>query len=287
MSKRIHTLRAGSTMIQTEQGFVETLIIGQGPPIVILHGALGGYDRAYVYSFPQEGFKFILPSRPGYLRTPLKSGTTPEEQADLVAALLDTLQIEKAAVIGCSAGGPPAVQFAHRHPDRCWALVMGNAIISPLPRSHHLITPVAKAFFDWDWFTWLGVNRAVLYALRPNLGWQTRNQPEKQTRIRSMLASIHPTSVRKAGFLNDMAQFQQTPNLPLEELSTPTLVVHGTSDIVVPFQQGEESARRIPDAQFLKIEGGTHLCFISHREVVMPILTAFLAQHQPDTITSL
>ena len=279
MSRRIEQLAASSQIIETSKGPVEALVTGDGPAVVVLHGALGGYDRAQVYSYPEAGFKFICLSRPGYLRTPLSSGETAEEQADLTAALLDSLGIKKACVIACSAGGPPAIQFALRHPDRCWGLVMGNAINAPLSRMHGLITPVARTFFGWDWFTWFGVNRAVLFLLRPNFGLQTFGDSDKQAHIKAMLDSMHPTSMRKAGLLNDMTQLQDQNGYPLEEISVPVLVIHGTADIVVPYSQGQTSAERIPGAEFLSIEGGTHLCFISHQDIVKNKLVEFLHQH--------
>ena len=274
-------LTANSTLVTTAMGEIETAIVGDGPPIVVLHGALGGYDRALVYSFPETGYKFICPSRPGYLRTSIKVGRTAEEQADMVAALLDAMQIEKAAVIGCSAGGPPAVEFAIRHPDRCWGLVMGNAINAPLSPLHSLIGPVARTVFQYDWITWFGVNRLVLFALRPNLGWQTRGDKAKQQHVLAMLDSMYPTSLRREGFLNDLEQFQKTPGYPLEAVHVPTMVVHGTSDMVVPYGQGEYSAKVIPGAQFLRVDKGTHLCFISHQEMILPALVEFFNAHNP------
>ncbi|HKJ27723.1 MAG TPA: alpha/beta hydrolase, partial [Anaerolineales bacterium] len=231
---------------------------------------------------PEAGFKFICPSRPGYLRSPLEVGRTAEEQADALAALLDALGIEKAALLACSAGGPISVQFCLRHPDRIWALVMGSAINEPLSPLHGLMHPVAKALFGWDWLTWFGVNRIVLYALRPNLGLQTRRDAEKQEKVRDMLRSMYPTSLRRDGFLNDVEQFQKAPCTHLEEVHVPTLVIHGTADRVVPYPQGERSAALIPGAEFLTVPGGTHLGFISHYELIYPALKAFLEVYQPE-----
>ena len=56
------------------------------------------------------------------------SGATPEAQADLLAALLDTLAIGQAAVIAISGGGPAAIHFALRHPTRCRALVLCSTV---------------------------------------------------------------------------------------------------------------------------------------------------------------
>ena len=268
-------------IIQTACGPIETLIDGEGPAVMVVHGALGGYDRARVYSYPDAGFKFICPSRPGYLRTPLEVGKTDEEQADALAALLDALNIDKVALLACSAGGPISLQFCLRYPDRVWGLVMGSAINMPLSPIHGLIHPVAKALFGWDWLTWFGVNRMVLYALRPNLGWQVRGDEVKQKQVRDMLRSMYPTSLRRAGFLNDLEQFQQEAFTQLDEVKTPTLVIHGTADRVVPYVQGVRSADLIPDAEFLSVPGGTHLGFISHYEMIYPRLIEFLKENQP------
>src|SRR3981189_1971719 len=64
-----------STVIQTAKGQIEYAEIGQGPPVLIAHGDPGGYDQVYQVLKLQHAengdFKYIVPSRPGYLRTPL------------------------------------------------------------------------------------------------------------------------------------------------------------------------------------------------------------------------
>jgi pimeloyl-ACP methyl ester carboxylesterase len=275
----IQALRKGSVLVETSKGTIQTQIEGEGPNVLVAHGALGGHDRARLYSFPEAGFRFICPSRPGYLGTPLSVGQTVEAQADAFAALLDALEVEKAAIIGCSAGGPVAIQFALRHPDRCWAMVLGNAITGPLSSLHGLMVPVSRALFGWDWLTWFGVNRAVLYSLRPNLFMHVRGDALKQHHVISMLRTMYPTSVRRTGFINDMQQCQHTPGYPLEDIEIPTLVAHGTHDMVVPYSHGLRSAQTIPGAQFLSIESGTHLDFISHKELIQPKIIAFLNSH--------
>jgi pimeloyl-ACP methyl ester carboxylesterase len=116
-------------MIRTPKGEVEAVTWGEGPTVVALHGAMGGWDQgvllARTVAFPH--FKFIAISRPGYLGTPLSAGRSPQEQTDLCAAVLDALRMNCTAMMAISGGGPTALQFALRYPDRCKALVMISA----------------------------------------------------------------------------------------------------------------------------------------------------------------
>ena len=79
-------------------------------------------------SLVEEDFEIIAPSRPGYLRTPLSAGRRPAEQADTLAALIDTLGIPGVAILASSSGARVAVEFAVRHPAKLWALVLVSAV---------------------------------------------------------------------------------------------------------------------------------------------------------------
>src|SRR5438309_289123 len=99
--KTYRRLQANSRVIDTALGPVEYSMKGQGPAVLLVHGSPGGYDqsRAIANLFESDHFTFIAVSRPGYLRTPLHQ-KSPEEQADLYAALLDELGIQKAVIMG-------------------------------------------------------------------------------------------------------------------------------------------------------------------------------------------
>lgn len=87
------------------------------------HGTVhGGVDQCRAaIDFAGSDFRLLSVSRPGFLGTPLESGKSLDEQADLFAAVLDELGIDKVAVFSISAGGLAAYTFAARHPDRIWA----------------------------------------------------------------------------------------------------------------------------------------------------------------------
>ena len=96
-SDKLAALDSASEIAETELGEMEYMIRGEGPAILIFHGAPGGYDQAMLLgsSFAEEEFEIVAPSRPGYLRTPLATGKSPEEQADAMAALIDRMGIPK------------------------------------------------------------------------------------------------------------------------------------------------------------------------------------------------
>ena len=103
---------------------------GKAPYVLGIHGTPGTHDglTGMMDHYLDKGFGIISPSRPGYSRTPLLSGRTPAEAADCFAALLDVLEVDKVVVFGASGGGPSALQFAARHPNRIHALLLECAV---------------------------------------------------------------------------------------------------------------------------------------------------------------
>ena len=109
---------------------------GRGPTVLHFHGGnLGHNGWFFLAHLVGSGYRLLTPDRPGYLGTPLGDNGSPEAQADVAAALLDALEVERVAVVGISAGGPAAIQFAARHPERTRALVLLSAVSRRTPLS--------------------------------------------------------------------------------------------------------------------------------------------------------
>jgi 2-hydroxy-6-oxonona-2,4-dienedioate hydrolase len=102
---------SGSVVLNTQFGKVEYAMAGTGPPVLMIHGAGGGYDQAIDNArlLLASGFQVIAPSRFGYLRSSNPPAVTPEMQADTFVVLLDQLNVKRASVIGISAGAVSAV----------------------------------------------------------------------------------------------------------------------------------------------------------------------------------
>ncbi len=185
-------LQAESQLYQTSAGVIEAALIGQGNSILISHGSGGGYDMGLWLAHLIGGqFQYIAPSRFGYLRSPLPPKPTPETQADTFAALLDTLNVDSTTIIGLSAGGASALQFALRHPGRCHGLIMLSAVSRPVPPLPAILQTIYPFMLRSDILPWLiytiaphaifqanGVSRALLAQAQTRAG---KNEPPGYT----------------------------------------------------------------------------------------------------------
>lgn len=274
---QIRRLEAGSQMMQLPQGALEYTSLGEGPAVLLLHGGGAGYDLGVAFSWPEWGYRFLSVSRPGYLRTPLSSGVTFEEQADLLAELLDALAVGQAVVVGMSAGGPIALQFALRHPGRCRGLLMMSAASQRTAALPPFLQRMIGLFKVSDFIFWL-VMFTPIFALidRGKMSSLVANDPIKKALLRAVLASMFPFSRRVDGALNDLQRIAELPDLSLAQIRCPTLVAHADTDTIVPYRQAQYTANSIPGAELLTIKGADHLFGSTHLEIFQPAYRAFL-----------
>jgi pimeloyl-ACP methyl ester carboxylesterase len=116
----------------TAKGPIEYRIEGSGPIVLVLNGSHRSRESRLSHErLAQHDFSILTPSRPGYDRTSSAVGKAAQEAADALAALLDTLQMPTADVIGIYGSGPTALAFALRHPSRVCKLIMESAVITP------------------------------------------------------------------------------------------------------------------------------------------------------------
>lgn len=291
-------LRAGAEVVETRVGPVEVSRAGrQGPTLLLIHGTPGGYDQMLSLASAAEeaGFRSLSVTRPGYLRTPLSVGRSPAEQADAYVALLDALRIPSAAIVGVSGGGPSSIQFALRHPERCWALVdlMG---VSRAPRADEmgplgeLDDGLVARFLTSNPGGWLlsrlvglGPDRVLEAAVPdPANAARIRTDPEKMASFRGLLeGGFRLAGHRAEGTRNDQRQFFGMEPIDLETIAVPTQVLHGTADENVPLAMAREVAEAVPGAELVTFEGADHMMVVSHADEVFEAMFAFLARNAP------
>ncbi|MGD2131909.1 MAG: alpha/beta hydrolase [Maricaulaceae bacterium] len=283
---RVRDLEAGSEVVATALGEIEYAVVGEGVPMLVLHGTPGGYDQALVArrAAPERyaGTMTIAVSRPGYLRTPLSSGATFEEQADLFAALLDELGIDRVVVYGASGGGYLGLQFALRHPDRTRGLILYGPEVDyePLPDDWPGVDVSDALMQDLTMWAVAGPLLGVLGpAFMPELD---ADDPEQAAMARGLISSQVPFADRAAGIENDVLQ-RDDPAIdewPLERISAPTLLLHGNADENSDYEGSVLVASKIPDAELVTFEGGDHFIVITRADEIRAHVDRFIESLQ-------
>lgn len=273
-------LAAGSRVVDTASGPIEYATAGDGLPVLVSHGGAGGYDQGLLTAglYLGEGLMAIAPSRFGHLRTPLAADSSAPAQADAYAALLDELGIKRVAVLGTSGGGPSALQFPLRHPERVTALVMAAGV-------SQYVAPRSTAIYRTDFGFYLAnvlLRRVALRAIGVTKEVEAALTTTERAVLEELLRGMHPISERRAGLFHDVAEWgdreRWARDYPLARIEAPTLVLHAEDDVVVPFAHGEHTAASIPWARLVALPSGGHMRF-GHIEDVRAEITGFILEH--------
>lgn len=275
----LQLLRAGGLVAQTAAGPVEYATQGQGPPILIMHGGGGGYDQGLWVGdlVACGGNQTIALSRPGYRRTPLATGRSLTAQAQAACALLDHLAIASAFVVGFSAGGLSALQFAIDHPERCRGLALLSA------HGPSLATTPPARYWLWLLSLMLASDGLLWLMLKPGIGTlliRLQGAPNATGNFGPLMRGVFPASDFRAGMLNDLENVLALPAMALETIRVPTLLLHGTGDASVPSAVAAATARRIANARLITIPGGSHFMLATHQQTVSAAVRQFIADCQ-------
>ena len=192
-----------------------------------------------------------------------KLGFTPKSMYTLTdmamdaLAVLDGLGIRRAHVVGVSMGGMIAQRVAIAAPERVLSLtsIMSTSGARGLPQPER---HVLKALLSRPNGTSMDavVNHSV--RLFQTIGSPAYPTPEEDLRMRvveGVERSFHPVGTLRQmlAVVSDVTRADQ-----LSRITSPTLVVHGMADPLVPFACGEDTAKRIPGAKLVGIEGMGH-----------------------------
>jgi pimeloyl-ACP methyl ester carboxylesterase len=261
---------------------------GQGEPVwVLLHGfpasvytwrevlaPLGEHGRVIAFDRPAFG----LTERP--LEWDGLNPYSPEAQAALTTGLMDALGVERAILVGNSAGGAVAVQTALEVPERVQALVLVNPALDPLggrlgwlrpllhtPQMDRLGPVLARTVQAWG----AQFGRAVWHdpaRLTPEI-WAGYTRPLKAENwdraLWELALAYHPMGLSER----------------LDALGMPALVVAGAGDRVIPAAQSLRLAGELPDARLVVLSQCGHLPQEECPGPFLEALAAFLQELQP------
>jgi pimeloyl-ACP methyl ester carboxylesterase len=234
-----------------------------GAAPLLLIGGLGtqmiSWDEEFCELLAARGFQVTrFDNRDAGLSTWMDDGAaySLDDMARDAAGLLDAMGIPAAHVVGASMGGFIAQLVALNHPDHVLTLTSimsgpnGQDQVQPTDEGRDvLLRPVPPTREER---VELG-----LWAKRQLLGPEDPYDDayERGKVVRAIDRAYHP-----AGFVRQLMAITAAPSRleRLRSLRTPTLVIHGNADILVPVENGRLVAGAIPGARLLEIEGMGH-----------------------------
>jgi pimeloyl-ACP methyl ester carboxylesterase len=228
---------------------------GSGTPLVLIHGyPLDHTIWDQVAPLLEDSFDVIMPDVRGFgASSAVYEPYTVDDLATDIWALLDSLGLDKAAVVGHSMGGYIALAFARLYPThiRGLGLVSSQAVADSDERRQGRYDTANQVSEK-------GV-RVVAESMTPKLTTNTELQPAIKVLIEKQPAA------GVIGALKAMAEREDAQSL-LALLQYAVVIVHGDADELIPVARGREMKELIPQANYVEVPGTGHLPMMEDAE---------------------
>jgi len=282
--ERIKSL--GSQVMETDCGTIEYARVGEGYPVLVVHGLMGGFDQGLIEAeFLDSKYQAIVVSRFGYLRSPMPENADFNLQADLYACLLDELNIAKVVVFGTSGGANSSIRFTARYPERTSALILMEPAapgkdMPPTPPRFLFDTLLRNDFVYWA-MTKIPFTRSFLEK-RIGVPEGFVLTPEMQTEVELLVESTLPVRERNDGMIFDMfysgemyKELSETAPYPLSKVEIPVLLISTLDDPNSIPENVKTMSEIFPHARLFVLPDGGHLT-LGHEDEVKAEISQFL-----------
>lgn len=237
---------------------------GEGTPIVILHGLMGGlsnFDGVSKY-FPEKGYKLLIPELPIYKMTLLN--TNVKNFAKYVSDFIDHKGYKEVILLGNSLGGHIGLLCTKLYPEKIKALVITgssglyeSAMGESYPKRgdrDYIQKKAENVFYD----------PAVATKEIVDEVYETVNDRNKL---------IRTLAIAKSAIRHNMAK-------DLPKMHTPTCIIWGKNDNVTPPAVAEEFHELLPDSDLYWIDKCGHAAMMEHPAEFNVLLDAWLQQRE-------
>jgi pimeloyl-ACP methyl ester carboxylesterase len=233
---------------------------GEGTPIVILHGLMGGlsnFDGVMNY-FPTKGYKVVVPELPLYDLPLLKTNT--KNLTKYIKEFIDFKNYGKVILVGNSLGGHIGLLTTKLYPESIKALVITgssglyeSAMGESYPKRgdyEYMKKKVQDVFYNPEIAT-------------PEIIDDVYSVVNDRNKL------IRTLSIAKSAIRHNMSK-------DLPDMHTPTCIIWGKQDEVTPPEVGKDFNKLLPDSELFWIDKCGHAAMMEHPDEFNKILYAWL-----------
>ena len=243
-----------------EEGKFKYLEIGEGTPMIILHGLMGGLSNFnnVAQFFPEKGYKVIIPELPLF-ELPLLT-TNVNSFAKYLKEFISHKKLDKVILLGNSLGGHIGLLYTKQYPQNVKALVITgssglyeSAMGESYPKRgdrNYIKTKTENVFYD------------------PAIATKELVDEVFET-VNDRVKLIRTLAIAKSAIRHNMGK-------DLPQMNTPTCIIWGENDSVTPPEVGTEFHEKLPDSDLFWIKKCGHAAMMEHPDTFNEILIAWL-----------
>ncbi len=245
-----------------EDGKFRYVEIGEGTPIVILHGLMGGLSNfdGVADFFPKKGYKVIIPELPLYTNSILK--TNVKAFAKFVKDFIVRIGYSEVILLGNSLGGHIALYFAKLYPQYLKAMILTgssglyeSAMGDSYPKRgdyEYIKKKAEDVFYDPEVATKEIVDDVF-------------------ATVNDRMKLIKTLTIAKSAIRHNMSK-------DLPKIQTPTCLIWGKNDKVTPPEVAIEFHELLPDSDLYWIDKCGHAAMMEHPEEFNELLYQWLQE---------
>jgi pimeloyl-ACP methyl ester carboxylesterase len=267
---------------------------GTGTPLVLLHGngsMIEDFQSSGLIDLAAKKYRVIAVDRPGFGHSDRPRSTiwTPEAQADLIAAALKKISVQRAIVLGHSWGTLVALALAVKYPQEVEALVLASGYYYPNARADVVILspPAIPVIGDLLSHTLSPLLSRLMWPLLLRKIFGPSPVPEKFKGFPEEMA-VRPSQIRASAAESAlMIPSANTLQKQYRLLQMPVAIVAGAEDRLIESEQSAHLHRDIPHSTLRCVPGTGHMVHQTATGEIMTAIDMVLTQNRkPMVVTS-
>jgi len=243
-----------------KEGKYSYIEVGEGTPIIVLHGLMGGLSNfdAVTKFFSKNGFKVVIPELPLYTTSLLK--TNVKNFANYLYDFITFKNYDKVVLLGNSLGGHIGLYHTKLYPEKVKALVITG--------SSGLYESAMGS----------GYTKRSDYEVIKKKAQEVFYNPEVATKeiVDDVYATVNDRNklIKTLAIAKSAIRHNMSKDLP--SMNTPTCIIWGKNDVVTPPEVAEVFQELLPDSDLFWIDKCGHAAMMEHPEEFNQILLKWL-----------